>query len=269
MRMLWRLAWGQKGAGLLETVVAVSFAGTAVAAGIGLTAIGVVAGGSSNERNVASILARSEMESILSGPYRSAGDYPTISVEGFTVQVLTEDVTPGLLQKVTVRVRLGPGRDTDRIAAEIESFKANRYLTGGERPAPGGLEFARSITIPDLNGRTGFYYVVDIIPSAVLSVIGGRWQLSIDPKKGLSGEERDLSITIYRGMPFGEGSGLSSISPLDVVGSTVVGLGKTKDVDMEVATRGQWGGKFTLYFFNETQGKQASTANITVTCICP
>ncbi|MBI2936231.1 MAG: hypothetical protein HYY31_05440 [Chloroflexi bacterium] len=264
-----RLATGQRGSGLLETVIALAFAATGVTAMVGLGAIGAIAGGTSNDRNVASILARSQIESLLSGPYRLAGDYPSISFEGFVVEVLTEDVAPGLLQKVTVRIRSGKGRDSDRILAEIESYKSNRYLSGGERPAPGGMEFLKSIDIPTLNGKTGAYFVVDVIPSAVLSTISGRWEITKDPAKPFSSERQDLSITIYQGTPFGEGSEVSSTAPEDVAGYTVIGVGKTKDVSMEVSARGQWSGKYTVYFFNETQGKRIATVAASLSCICP
>ncbi len=118
-------AQGQKGLGLVETLVAVAILGTSVVAFVAALSAGSIAVGEQDEEVVAQRLVRSQLEYTKSYSYDpNATTYPTIDVPaGYGLSVMTGSV-PGTdtnIQKITVTI----SRDGQDILA-VSDYKVNR-----------------------------------------------------------------------------------------------------------------------------------------------
>ena len=108
------LASSGRGSLLLETIVAVtvfSMVGTAVLAGLSTA---YTSGARVETQSVAENIARNQMESVFSQPYRSPSQtpYPTIGVPtGYGVSVSAEDVNPAAPDPDIERVIVTVSRD--------------------------------------------------------------------------------------------------------------------------------------------------------------
>ncbi len=118
-------AQGQRGLGLVETLVAVAILGTSVVAFVAALSAGSLATGAQNEAVVAQGLAQTQLEYTKSSAYDpGASTYPAVSApEGYTVSVAVAPV-PGAdanIQKITVTIL----RDGESILT-VDDYKVNR-----------------------------------------------------------------------------------------------------------------------------------------------
>jgi type II secretory pathway pseudopilin PulG len=98
---------GQKGIGLVETLVAVAILGTAIVTFIFALSTGAISVGDNEQETIAQRLAQSQLESTQSAAFAASGVYPTITTPaGYSLTVNTTSVTGGdaNIQKITVTV---------------------------------------------------------------------------------------------------------------------------------------------------------------------
>jgi len=128
----WRLAQlripaqGQKGLGLVETLVAVAILGTSVVAFVvALSAGSIAAAGEQEKETIAQSLAQTQVEYTKNYPFNpGASTYPTIAKPaGYTISVGVSSV-PGTdvnIQKITVTIL----RDSVNLLM-VSDYKVNR-----------------------------------------------------------------------------------------------------------------------------------------------
>ena len=119
------LIQGQKGLGLVESLVAVAILGTAVTAFIVALSAGSIAVREQEEQVVAQGLAQTQLEYVKSYSYDAeATAYPTVDMpEGYAISVEVSSVpdTDADIQKITVTI----SRQAEDILA-VENYKVNR-----------------------------------------------------------------------------------------------------------------------------------------------
>jgi len=118
-------AQGQKGLGLVETLVAVALLGTSVVAFTVALSAGSIAAGEQEKETIAQSLAQTQVEYIKNYPYNpGASTYPTIAMPaGYTISVAVSSV-PGTdvnIQKITVTIL----RDSVNLLM-VSDYKVNR-----------------------------------------------------------------------------------------------------------------------------------------------
>ena len=118
-------ALGQKGLGLVETLVAVALLGTSVVAFVVALSAGSIAAGEQEQETVSQGLAQTQVEYTKNYPYNpGAGTYPAIAAPaGYTISVGVSSV-PGTdvnIQKITVTVL----RDSVNLLM-VSDYKVNR-----------------------------------------------------------------------------------------------------------------------------------------------
>ncbi len=124
-RLKRRRAWvqGERGAGLVEALIAVAILGLAVVVFLAALSTGSIAVRSADELATAQSLARAQLEDIKASPY-DADTYPTItSPDGYTISVDVDPI-PGAdynIRKITVTV----SREGENLLT-VEGFKVNR-----------------------------------------------------------------------------------------------------------------------------------------------
>jgi len=118
-------ARGQKGLGLVETLVAVAILGTSVVAFVVALSAGSIAVTEQDEEVVAQGLAQAQLEYIKSYVYDAgASTYPAIAApEGYTISVAVSSVpnTDADIQKITASILRG-GENV----LTVENYKVNR-----------------------------------------------------------------------------------------------------------------------------------------------
>lgn len=118
-------AQGQRGLGLVETLVAVAILGTSVVAFVVALSAGSIAVGQQDEEVVAQGLAQAQLEYIKSYVYDAgASTYPAIAApEGYTISVAVSSVpnTDADIQKITASILRG-GENV----LTVENYKVNR-----------------------------------------------------------------------------------------------------------------------------------------------
>jgi Tfp pilus assembly protein PilV len=119
------LAQGQKGLGLVETLVAVAILGTSVVAFVVALSAGSIAVGEQDKETTAQRLAQTQVEHTKNYPYNpGASTYPALAAPtGYTVSVGVSSI-PGTdtnIQKITVTIR----RDDLNIFM-VSDYKVNR-----------------------------------------------------------------------------------------------------------------------------------------------
>jgi type II secretory pathway pseudopilin PulG len=119
------MAQGQKGLGLVETLVAVALLGTSVVAFVVALSAGSIAVGEQDKETVAQSLAQTQVEYTKNYPYNpGAGTYPTVAAPaGYTISVGVSSI-PGTdtnIQKITVTIL----RDGVNILM-VSDYKVNR-----------------------------------------------------------------------------------------------------------------------------------------------
>ena len=118
-------ARGQKGLGLVETLVAVAILGTSVVAFVVALSAGSIAVTEQDEEVVAQGLAQAQLEYTKSYAYDSeASTYPTIAApEGYTISVAVSSVpaTDADIQKITATIL----HDGENVLT-VENYKVNR-----------------------------------------------------------------------------------------------------------------------------------------------
>ena len=118
-------AQGQRGLGLVETLVAVAILGTSVVAFVVALSAGSIAIGQQDEEVVAQGLAQAQQEYTKSYAYDAgASTYPAVAApEGYTISVGVSSVpnTDADIQKITVTVL----RNGENVLT-IEDYKVNR-----------------------------------------------------------------------------------------------------------------------------------------------
>ena len=119
------LIQGQKGLGLVESLVAVAILGTAVTAFIVALSAGSIAVREQEEQVVAQGLAQTQLEYVKSYSYDTeATAYPAIDTpEGYAISVEVSPVpdADADIQKITVTI----SREAEDILA-VENYKVNR-----------------------------------------------------------------------------------------------------------------------------------------------
>lgn len=126
-RLIWlkKRTHGQRGLGLVETLVAVAILGTSVVAFAVALSAGSIAVGEQNEEVVAQRLAQAQLEYTKSYTYDAgATTYPAVDApEGYTVSVGVSSVpdTDADIQKITVTILRG-GENV----LMVEDYKVNR-----------------------------------------------------------------------------------------------------------------------------------------------
>jgi type II secretory pathway pseudopilin PulG len=119
------IAQGQKGLGLVETLVAVAILGTSVVAFVVALSGGSIAVGEENKETVAQRLAQTQVEYTKNYPYNpGASTYPTVAAPaGYTVSVGVSSITgtDTNIQKITVNIL----RDSVNIFM-VSDYKVNR-----------------------------------------------------------------------------------------------------------------------------------------------
>jgi type II secretory pathway pseudopilin PulG len=116
---------GQRGIGLVETLVAVAILGTAVAAFTVALSVGSIAVGEHDDETIAQGLAQSQLEYTKGYAYSpGAATYPLLAApEGYSLSVgvgAVPDTDPDI-QKITVTVNRG-GEEIIR----VQDYKVNR-----------------------------------------------------------------------------------------------------------------------------------------------
>ena len=116
---------GQKGLGLVETLIAVALLGTSVVAFVVSLSTGVMAANEHGQETVAQRLAQTQVEYTKSYPYNpSASTYPAVAAPaGYTVSVGVGSV-PGAdtnIQKITVTISKGSAN-----IFMVSDYKVNR-----------------------------------------------------------------------------------------------------------------------------------------------
>ena len=118
-------AQGQRGLGLVETLVAAAILGTSVVAFVVALSAGSIAIGQQDEEVVAQRLAQAQLEYTKSYAYNAgASTYPAVAApEGYTISVGVSSVpnTDADIQKITVTVL----RNGENVLT-IEDYKVNR-----------------------------------------------------------------------------------------------------------------------------------------------
>ncbi len=118
-------ARGQKGLGLVETLVAVAILGTSVVAFVVALSAGSIAVTEQDEEVVAQGLAQAQLEYIKSYVYDAGvSTYPAIAApEGYTISVAVSSVpnTDADIQKITASILRG-GENV----LTVENYKVNR-----------------------------------------------------------------------------------------------------------------------------------------------
>ena len=118
-------AQGQRGLGLVETLVAAAILGTSVVAFVVALSAGSIAIGQQDEEVVAQRLAQAQLEYTKSYAYNAgASTYPAEAApEGYTISVGVSSVpnTDADIQKITVTVL----RNGENVLT-IEDYKVNR-----------------------------------------------------------------------------------------------------------------------------------------------
>lgn len=118
-------AHGQKGLGLVETLVAVAILGTSVVAFVAALSAGSIAVGEQDEKVVAQSLAQTQLEYTKSYLYDpEATTYPTVDTpEDYIISVNVTSIpdTDADIQKITVTI----SRDSENILT-VEDYKVNR-----------------------------------------------------------------------------------------------------------------------------------------------
>ena len=116
---------GQKGLGLVETLVGVAILGTSVVAFVNALSAGSIAVGKQDEEVVAQSLVQTQLEYTKSYAYDpEATTYPTVETpEGYTISVGVTSVpdTDTDIQKITVTI----SRDSENILT-VSDYKVNR-----------------------------------------------------------------------------------------------------------------------------------------------
>lgn len=115
---------GQRGIGLVETLMAVAVLGTAVVAFVTALSGGSIAVGEHDRQAVSQGLAQSQMEYTQSCAFSPEGDYPLIDApEGYSISVGVSAV-PGAgdaIQKITVTISRGSEE-----MITVEDYKVDR-----------------------------------------------------------------------------------------------------------------------------------------------
>jgi Tfp pilus assembly protein PilV len=113
----------QRGASLLETLVALVLLGIIGAAFLSALATTANARSIADEKATARILAESQTENLTKQPYKFSYDSIPIPDEyaGYTADVVVDPMRNGNIQKITVTVR-----HHNRDVITLESYKVNR-----------------------------------------------------------------------------------------------------------------------------------------------
>jgi type II secretory pathway pseudopilin PulG len=116
---------GQRGLGLVETLIAVAILGTAVVAFVTALSAGSIAVGENDAEMVAQGLAQSQLEYTKSYAYDSgATTYPAVDApEGYGISVSVSSVpgTDSDIQKIIVTIN-----HEGETVLEVEDYKVNR-----------------------------------------------------------------------------------------------------------------------------------------------
>ena len=125
LRRLWNDRKSQRGFGLVETLMAIALAGTAVTAFVLALSTGSIAVNEHDGQTVAQQLAQSQLEYVKSYTYDAgAVTYPAIAAPtGYAISVGVGTVpnTDNTIQAITVTVT----RDGDTVLA-VENYKVDR-----------------------------------------------------------------------------------------------------------------------------------------------
>lgn len=117
--------WSERGASLVESLVAVALLGTVIISLLVALSTGAIAVGTVDERVTAENLARSQMEYTKQSPYTPAPfDYSTITPPAgysITAQATSIPDTDDKIQKIRVTIY----RDGEALLV-LEDFKVNR-----------------------------------------------------------------------------------------------------------------------------------------------
>jgi type II secretory pathway pseudopilin PulG len=120
---------GQRGIGLVETLVAIAILGVGVTAFVTDLSAGSIAVNVQNENTLAQGLAQSQMEAIKAAPYDKTGKsyLPVEAPENYTIEISTEYPGDGKadkqksLQQVSVTIK-----HHDNSVLTLEDYKVNR-----------------------------------------------------------------------------------------------------------------------------------------------
>lgn len=266
---------GVQGFTLLELVIGLAIFAIVATGVITAIASGVLAGDALQERDAGLIAARGRLESFLSQPYREAGTYTLPSVSPVvTLESSVQSLQGDTLQRLSVVAKSNKDGDTLTL---LDTFKANRFVRPDFLPPASGLESVRTVSVPSLRGKTGFFSVVTVVPSAWPGDLRAFWWAEEEDHHHHSHE--GVSITIYAGQPFGAAfSGLSALAPLSVPGTVVALAGLNDDHDHDhdrlgVVTRNAAAGRYTIYFYAEDDTREDDKLHhltqASVTCVCP
>jgi type II secretory pathway pseudopilin PulG len=118
-------AQGQRGLGLVETLVAVAILGTSVVAFVAALSAGSIAVGEQDKEVVAQSLAQTQLEYTKSYPYDpEATTYPIVDTpEDYVIAVNVASIpdTDADIQKITVTI----SRESENLIT-VEDYKVNR-----------------------------------------------------------------------------------------------------------------------------------------------
>jgi hypothetical protein len=221
----------------------------------------------SDGRTTSSVLSEAQLDSVAAQIYRSDGKYnllPDVPPD-LELSLQVRELRPGILQEITASVKHPPGEKP----VTITTYHSNRLLEIGTRPQAAGLEGTRPLTFPaELGPSLGVYQVVTIPATDLPGGFGGRWQLQATPPNGLATERRTMSVSVFRGTPFGPGPQGTAATRPKLVAGTLLSSVTTTDLVVESLTPKAAPDVYTLYFYNE--GATAiQTFLAEITCICP
>ncbi len=115
---------------------------------------------------------------------------------------------------------------------------------------------------PTLAGQTGFAIIIDqIFTTPLLSDILVRWAVSEDT------DQRDRTVAIYEGKPFGTQTGDLTADPLTVGGLVAIASTDRKTPVLSALSRDVLTGAHTAYFFNDSDN-DIVTRSTETSCVC-
>ena len=119
-----RRAWGQRGAILAESLVALAILSIIGVSFLAATSTGFFTSGTIADNAVANNLARDQLEEIKSSPFLAGGDYPALTPPpgySLSVDVLPIEGADDNVQRIRVSVL-----ESGKTLLVVEDFKVNR-----------------------------------------------------------------------------------------------------------------------------------------------